>query len=58
MMLNDKFDNMNNFALDQVDNLMDCYDNPVVRERILREAEDQLFEDSFETVPWDLLEDF
>jgi hypothetical protein len=34
------------------------YDNPVVRERILHEVEEQLFEDTSETVPWDLLEDF
>ncbi len=34
------------------------YDDPVVRDRILRDAEEEYLEDSFETVPQDLLEDF
>ncbi len=36
----------------------DNYDDPMIRDRILREAEEEYIETSQETVPWDLLEDF
>ena len=36
----------------------DIFDDPAARDRIIHEMEDQLFEDSYETVPTDLLEDF
>ena len=34
------------------------YDDPTTRERILREAEEEYLQDSYESVPMDLLEDF
>lgn len=34
------------------------YDDPMTRDRILREAEEEYLEDSYESVPLDLLEDF
>jgi hypothetical protein len=36
----------------------DNYDDPMVRQRIFDELEEQIFEDSYESVPLDLLEDF
>jgi hypothetical protein len=34
------------------------YDDPIARDRILREAEEEYLEDSSESVPWDLLNEF
>ena len=34
------------------------YDDPTTRDRILRDAEEEYLEDTPESVPWDLLEDF
>ncbi len=36
----------------------DNYDDPMIRDRIIREVEEEYTETSQETVPWDLLEDF
>jgi hypothetical protein len=37
---------------------IDIFDDPDARDRIIRHCEDQILEDSFETVPHELFEDF
>ena len=34
------------------------YDDPMTRDRVLRDAEEEYLEETPESIPWDLLEDF